>query len=194
MWLNPCHFANKGCNAGDNCRFTHCKQVEVADRLLRTWDHDFPNEAGALIKVYREALRVVNSINPNPQMLNTPIRCRADQRWLNVNQFHPPTQRPVLAVNNVSLPKAIPAIPPMNLQIAPLNQAFPEGVEMPQPYQNDVVQFLEEEPRTQTLQIAISNKDIPPEVPAGNSCHGLMVGASPLLCGLSRTVRATQFS
>ena len=142
MWLNPCHFANKGCKEGNNCRFAHCKQeVKVAERLLRNWGHEFPHEAGALIKVYREALRVVSSINPNPQMLNTPIRCRADQKWLNVNQFHPLTQRSVLAVNNGSLPKSIPAVPPMSLQVMPANQTFPEGVQPPQPYQNDVMQF-----------------------------------------------------
>ena len=144
MWFNPCHFAIKGCNEGNNRRFAHCRQeVEVAERLLRKWGHEFPHEAGALIKVYREALRVVNSINPNLQMLNTPIRCRADQKRLNVNQFHPPTQRPVLAVNNGSLPKSIPAVLPMNLQVLPAKQTFPEGAEPPQLYQNDVMQFPE---------------------------------------------------
>ena len=67
MWLNPCHFANKGCTEGNNCRFAHCNQeVEFAERFLIAWGHEFPHEAGALIKVYREALRVVNKIDPNP--------------------------------------------------------------------------------------------------------------------------------
>ena len=116
----------------------------MAERVLRQWGHDFPCEAGALIKVYREALRVVNSINPNPQMLNTPSRCRADQKWLNANPVYPPTQQPVLAVKNGSLPKSAPAVPSVNLQVMPANQSFQEGAEPPQPYQNDVMQFLEE--------------------------------------------------
>ena len=32
MWLNPCHFASKGCREGNNCRFAHCRQeLEVAE-------------------------------------------------------------------------------------------------------------------------------------------------------------------
>ena len=103
-------------------------------KVLRKWGHDFPYEAGALIKVYREALRVVNSTNPNPQMLNTPSRCRADQKWLNVNPVHPPTQQPVLAVSHGSLPKSAQAVPPVNLQVMPASQIFPEGAEPPHPY------------------------------------------------------------
>ena len=69
--FNPCHFANKGCKEGNICRFAHCDQeVAVAQKSLRAWGHEFPHEAEALIKVYREALRVVNGIDPNPQMLN----------------------------------------------------------------------------------------------------------------------------
>ena len=80
MWINPCHFATKGCSEGNNCRFAHCnRQIEIAERLLRTWGHEFPHEAGALIKVYREAFRVVNNINPNPQKLNIPIRSKPDE-------------------------------------------------------------------------------------------------------------------
>ena len=46
MWLNPCHFANKGCELGNNCRFAHCNQeIEFAERLLRTWGHESPHEA-----------------------------------------------------------------------------------------------------------------------------------------------------
>ena len=148
MWLNPCRFANKGCKEGNNCRFAHCNQeIAVAERLLRAWGHEFPHEAGALTKVYREAFRVVNSIDENPQMLNTPVRCRPDQKWLSMNQFHPPTAppaaQPVLAVNNGALHKAIPAVPPLALTIAPPpNQASPEDVEMPrQPFENDVFRF-----------------------------------------------------
>ena len=129
MWLNPWHFANKGCHEGSSCRFAHCEQeLEVAERVLRQWGHDFPCEAGALIKVYREALRVVNSINPNPQMLNTPSRCRAGQKWLNANPVYPPTQQPVLVVNHGSLPKSAPAIPTVS---SPSNQSFPEGADHP---------------------------------------------------------------
>ena len=61
-----------------------------------------------------------------------------------MNQFYPPNKQPVLAVNNGSLPKAIPAVPPLALQFAPPNQAVPEGVEMPQPFQNNVMQFPQE--------------------------------------------------
>ena len=136
MWLNPCHFANKGCSEGNNCRFAHCNQeVEFAERLLRAWGHEFPHEAGALIKVYREALRVVNSINPNPQKLNTPIRCRPDEKWLNMNPIPPPETQQFQAVTPGTLPgalyKAIPAVPPLTLTPTPPNQAVPEGVEVP---------------------------------------------------------------
>ena len=45
------------CKEGNNCRFAHCNQeFDFAERLLRAWGHEFPHEAGALIKVYREAL------------------------------------------------------------------------------------------------------------------------------------------
>ena len=92
MWPNPCHLANKECREGNNCRFAHCEQeFDVGERVLRQLAQDYPWEAGALIKVYREALRVVNSIHPNPQMLNTPSRCTADQKWLNANPVYLPT-------------------------------------------------------------------------------------------------------
>ena len=106
MWPNPCHFANKGCQEGNNCRSTRCEQeAEFAERLLRTWGHEFPHEAGALIKVYREALREVNSINPNPQMLNISSRCRPDGKWLNMNPIPPETQ-PVQAATPGTIPGA----------------------------------------------------------------------------------------
>ena len=133
MWLHPCHFSNKSCHEGSNCRFAPCEQeLEVAERVLRQWGHNFPNEAGALITVYREALRVVSSFNPNP--LNTPSRCRNDQKWLNANPVYPPTQQPVLVVNHGSLPKSAPAAPTVNSQVMPSNQSFPEGADPPQPY------------------------------------------------------------
>ena len=146
MWLNPCHFANKGRSEGNNCRFAHCNQeIEVAERLLRAWGHEFSHEAGAFIKVYREALRVVSSINPNPQKLNTPIRCRPDEKWLNMNPFHPPATQPVQGVLPCALPKAIPAIQPLTLTFAPPNQAVPEGLEVPtQPFENNVIMFPDE--------------------------------------------------
>ena len=113
--------------------------------MLRTWGHEFPHEARALIKVYGEALRVVNEINPNPQQLNAPIRCRPDQKWLSTNPFHPPAAQPIQAVPHGSLPKAILAVQPLALIPAPPNQAVPEGVEVPtQPFENNVMMFPEE--------------------------------------------------
>lgn len=79
----------------------------IRRRLLRTWGHEFPHEAGALIKVYWEALRVVNSISPSPQMLNTPIRCKPDEKWLNMNPVHPPETQPVQAATPGTIPSAL---------------------------------------------------------------------------------------
>ena len=168
MWLNQFHFANTGCSERNNCRFAFCNQeIEVAERLLRAWGHEFPHEAGALIKVYREAFRVSNSINPNPQKLNTPIRCRPDQKWLNMNPFHPPATQPVQAVPPGILPKAVPAVQPLTLTSAPPNQAVPEGVEvLTQPSENNVMMSPAEQLRTQTVQIANSTGTNS----AGNSC------------------------
>ena len=123
MWLNPCHFANKGCKEGNNCRFAYCDQeIQIATTLLKNWAHQYRHEAGALIRVYREALRVVNSINPN-----TPSRRRPDVEWLNMNPHCKPALQPSLAVNDGALPKAIPSIPPLALtNTSPPIQALPE--------------------------------------------------------------------
>ena len=139
-WFHACHWAERNCSEGNECRFAHNNQeLDIAERTLRNWGHRFPHEAGALIKVYREAQRVVNAINPNPQQLSTPIRCRPDQVWLSETFIIQPAAEPIHQepppeiVPRGALHRAIPAVPPMALMHLSPAPAFPKDIDMPAP-------------------------------------------------------------
>ena len=85
--------------------------------------------------------------------------------------FHPPAAQPIQAAPHGSLPKAIPAVRPLALSQGPPNQAVPEGVEMPtQPFQNNVMMFRDELAKnTNATDCKFQQRQIPPEIPAGNS-------------------------
>ena len=114
-----------------------------------------------------------------------------------MNPFHPPAIQPVQGVLPGALPKAIPAVQPLTLTPTPPNQAVPEGVEVPtQPFENNVMIFPAEHVAKKANSTDCKfhrdkfRRKFLLEIPR----HGLMVGASPLLCGVSRVVGATQFT